>query len=98
MDEPLFNSIEEIPDYYVDSVRIAVNLYTFTLELGRTGVPNAPGSEPPPTQRLAFVRMSPHHALILAKLLQKNLNTYQHEVGRIEVPDQVFRDLEIEPD
>jgi len=99
MVERLFNSsLEEVPDYYVDSVRIGVNLYTFILELGRQGVRDAPGSEPPPTKRLALVRMSPQHALILAKLLQKNLRTYQDEIGRIQVPEQIYRDLGLEPD
>lgn len=99
MVEQLFNSsLEEMPDYYVDSVRVAVNLYTFVLELGRQGVRDAPGSEPPPTKRLALVRMSPQHALILAKILQKNLRKYQDEVGRIQIPEQVYRDLDLEPD
>jgi hypothetical protein len=99
MVEQLFNSsLEEVPDYYVDAVRVAANLYTFVLELGRQGVPDTPGSEPPPTKRLALVRMSPQHALILMKILQKNLRKYQDEVGRIQVPEQMYRDLDLEPD
>ena len=98
MVEHLFGPTEEIPEYYVDSVRIAANLYSFMLELGTQNVKDAPGSEEPSVKRLALIRMSPHHALILTKLLEKNLRKYQNEVGPINIPPDFYRSMEIEPD
>jgi hypothetical protein len=84
----------EVPDYYVDSIRIAVGLYTFALELGLAGLADQPGSRPP-SKPLAVVRMSPQHAMVLAKLLRKNLDQYQARVGKINLPDQLYADMSI---
>jgi hypothetical protein len=79
---------EEVPEYYVDSIRVAANLFSFVIELGIMGLPDAPGSENPGTRRLALVRMSPHHALAFSKLLSDHLERYQSDIGRINIPDQ----------
>jgi hypothetical protein len=98
MVQQLFSSHEEAPDFYVDSVRIAFGPYGFVLELGAQGLADTPGSERPPTKRLALVRMSPQHALILSKLLANNVATYQQNIGKITLPDGLYRDLELEPE
>ncbi len=95
MMEDILGKEPEIPDMYVDSVRIGSGLYTFVLELGLQGVLNARNAELPPTKTLARVRMSPQHALILGKLIQKNVKAYVKKVGKIEIPDAVYRDLGI---
>ena len=98
MVQQLFSSQEEGPDFYVDSVRIAFGPYGFVLELGVQGLADMPGSERPPTKRLALVRMSPQHALILSKLLANNVATYQQKIGKITLPDGLYRDLGLEPE
>lgn len=97
MMEQLLGPPEETPDYYIDSVRMAVSAYGFVLELGAQGIGDAPGSEKPPTKRLALVRMSPQHALILSRLLEKNVAAYQEKFGPITLPDEMFRTLGLEP-
>jgi hypothetical protein len=97
MVEELLGPPEEAPDYYIDSVRIGVGAYGFVLELGAQGIGDAPGSERPPTKRLALVRMSPQHALIFSKLLQKNVDQYQERFGPIALPDEMYRNLGLEP-
>lgn len=84
---------EEVPDIYVNAVRIGAGLYDFTLELGIQDMPNTTSSERPPTRTLARVRMSPQHALILAKLLDKNVAEYEQKVGQIHIPPEVFTEL-----
>ncbi len=98
MMEQLLGPEEPAPDIYVDSVRIGVGPYGFALELGIQGVADTPESERPPIRRLAMVRMSPQHALILSKLLQKNVRSYEEKIGKINLPDQMYRELGIEPD
>ena len=93
--EDILRRHDPIPDYYVDSVRIGTGLYTFVLELGVQETRDEPGSEPLRATPLARVRMSPQHALILSKLLRKNVNAYLERVGPIAIPDQVYIELGI---
>ena len=88
----------DVPDMYVDSVRIGVGPYGFVLELGIQGLPGTPASEKPSIKRLAMVRMSPQHALILAKLLHKNVRAYEEKIGKINLPEKLFKDMDIEPE
>ena len=75
------------PEYYTDSVRIAANLYSFVLEFGVQGVPDTAASEAPQIQRVATLRMSPHHALAFHKLLTDRLARYEKDVGPINIPE-----------
>lgn len=97
MAEQIFGQREEPPDLYVDSVRIAFGAYGFVLELGVGGIADTPASEKPPTKRLALVRMSPQHALILSRLLERNVAIYQDRIGKINLPAEMYRDLELDP-
>ncbi len=98
MVEQILGSYEETPEFYVDSVRIGVGPYGFMLELGTQGVADTPASERPPVKRLAVVRMSPQHALILSRLLQKNVAIYQDTIGKISLPEGMFRELNLDPE
>ncbi len=98
MAEQLLGSPDELPDLYVDSVRVAVGPYSIVLELGTTGVGDTPGSERPPIRRIALVRMSPQHALILSKLLQKNMVLYQEKIGKIDLPAELYEELKLDPE
>jgi hypothetical protein len=89
---------EGVPEYYSDSIRIGVGPYGIVFELGLQGMQDTPMSERPPTKRLAIVRMSPQHALIFSKLLEKNMAVYQEKVGHIELPRQIYDELGIEPE
>lgn len=98
MVEQLFGPHEEVPEFYVDSLKFGVGPYSFVLELGSQGVADTQASEKPPTKRLALVRMSPQHALVMSKLLQKNVAKYQEVFGKINLPEGMFRELGLEPD
>lgn len=97
MVKELFGS-EEVPEYYVDSVRIGSGAYGFALELGVQGLQDTPNSEIPGIKRVAIVRMSPQHALILAKLLRQNVDAYQSKVGPILLPRALYESLGLEPE
>lgn len=88
----------DMPDLYVDAVRIAVGAYGFVLEMGVQGVPDTAASEAPPVKRLARIRMSPQHALIVARLLTKNVQIYQDKIGRIQLPPEAFKALDLDPE
>jgi hypothetical protein len=86
----------DVPDLYVDSVRIGIGAYGLVLELGIQGLADTPASEVPAIERLALVRMSPQHALVFAKLLQKNVDLYQEKIGKINLPPDMLKNLGIE--
>lgn len=98
MVEELFGHTEDVPDLYVDSVRVGTSLYTITLDVGIQGIPNAPGAEKPPTTPLAHIRMSPQHAKVLGMLIMKNIDLYEEKIGPIQIPPEVYKDIGVEPD
>ncbi|MEX2158666.1 MAG: DUF3467 domain-containing protein [Dehalococcoidia bacterium] len=93
-----FLSQDDAPDFYADSVRIGAGPYGFVLDLGIQGIADTPASEPPPVKRVVLIRMSPQHALILAKLLTKNVGIYQERVGKINLPDKMYGELGLDPE
>jgi hypothetical protein len=96
--EDIFGPAADAPEYYIDSVRMALGLYTITLELGTAQVQDTPSSQPPPIKRVAMVRMSPQHALIFSRLLQKNVDIYQTQFGKINIPPDVFKSMNLDPE
>ena len=93
----LFSS-DDVPEFYVDSIRLGASAYTITFELGLAGMGDPSSREAPPSRRVAIVRMSPQHALIFSRLLAKNLGVYQEQAGRINVPRAVLEELGLEPE
>lgn len=89
---------DEILDIYSDSVRFAVGPYGIMLEFRRT-IPPEPGQDGERQEEpLARVRMSPQHALIMAKLLLKNVREYEEKIGKITLPPGLYRDLGVPED
>lgn len=88
---------EAVPEYYADFVKISANLFSIILELGVQGVRESHPAGRPPAKILARVRISPPHAVILAKLLEKNLEAYQKAVGPIPIPEKVYQELGLLP-
>lgn len=89
------NYTGDIPEIYVDSIRMAVGLFDFAFELGLQQISSPPGAGPPRIKTLAIVRMSPQHAYVLSKLLQKNVQAYETNVGPIALPADVLKGLGI---
>jgi hypothetical protein len=71
----------ELPEFYVDSARMAANFFTIILEFGVQSMAEQPGS-PPPVTPLLTLRMSPQHAVALSNLLQKNLANFEQMLGQ----------------
>jgi hypothetical protein len=78
----IFDASEGVPEFYVDSARIAGNAFTIVIELGIQMNADPESGSPPPTRRTAIVRMSPQHALALRDLLVKNLAKYEELIGQ----------------
>ena len=82
---------EEKPlDVYTNSVQFLVTPYEVAMVFGLASEPNKPAAD------LVRIRMSPQHALVMSKLLQKNLLGYRESVGKINLPPRLYQDLGIE--
>jgi hypothetical protein len=93
-----FQIIEEraIPDIYSDSVRFDMTVYGVTLEFGQGQKPRPTGAGPAPHVPKIRINMSPQHAKVLAKLFAKTMASYEQQIGKISLPQQLLDDLNIE--
>ncbi len=82
---------EEGLDLYVNQVGVFFSAYDVVLDFGMTD----PKGERKPIVR---VRMSPQHALVMTKLLAKNLDLYQKNIGKLELPDKLYQEINISKD
>jgi hypothetical protein len=80
----------EPPDLYSDSVRVASTPYSFIFQFGL--VTESPGEQKP----VATVRMSPQHAWVLARILQRHIGEYEQNVAPIRLPAELLKDLGID--
>jgi hypothetical protein len=78
----IFDAPEGVPEFYIDSARMAGNAFTIVLEMGVQMTIDAESSGPPPTRRTVIVRMSPQHAVALRDLLTRNLEKYEEAIGQ----------------
>jgi len=88
----------DLPEYYTNSVRIAISPFDLLLEIG-IETPNftvegenikvVPGAFRP-TARL---RMSPQEALILNMILTGTLQEYEKQFGKIPEPTQALAQM-----
>ena len=83
---------QSIPEFYTNTVKFLINPYDVQLTLGVMSELGKPSKE------IAIIRMSPQHALVLSKLLGKNLQIYQEKVGKIVIPQQLLDQLGIAED
>lgn len=79
-------------DVYANGLQINSGPWDFTIEFYIKR--SADAKESP--SLLGHVRMSPQHALILARLLQRQVDMYQEQIGRIVLPPKLYNDLGLE--
>ena len=79
-----------IPDMYAEGVAITItyNSVVFVLNKGQ-------GTSQSPVP-IGVVRMSPQQAYLVVQLLRKALKQYEVDAGKIPIPEQILKDLDIE--
>jgi hypothetical protein len=84
---------EEGFDVYANQVGFTFSVYDVVLDFGLQP------TDPKGTRKsVVRVRMSPQHALVMIKLLVKNLNIYQEKMGPILLPEGLYKELGISKD
>jgi hypothetical protein len=80
---------KDIPDFYINSAFILASLYEFMFKFG---IKSDPKKDP---EDVVIIRMSPQHAKVLSKLMIKNVEAYEKDVGEIKLPDDLKKELDI---
>src|SRR5216683_4185962 len=89
---------EGLPEYYVNGLRLSVSPFDVTIDFGlqesgaisETSEPQEVTTSLRPTVR---IRISPHYALVLTKVLEKAMKEYQKKNGFLQVPRELLTKL-----
>lgn len=84
MGDDMTETPQDIPNFYVDSVRVNMSSWTLLLEFGLHDMPF--DSEVSSSSPLVRLRMSPQHAKALAFIMIKTVENYESEHGEIQIP------------
>ena len=79
-----------VSDIYTNNVQIAVSVYEVMISFGLDTL-QKDGTQT--TKEIVKVRMSPHHALALNILLDRNLKAYGDKFKEILLPEDMVRRL-----
>jgi len=83
--------MDDLTEFYCDSVSFEVGAYGFTLALGKGQQP-AEGTQAG-MRTIARAHMSPQHAKVVAKLFVMNVKRYEEQFGQIELPNAIYQSL-----
>ncbi|SRR6266540_2363327 len=85
-----------IPETYSDSVGFEMSLFSITLEFGKSQKPRSGTTGKPPHIARVRVHMSPQHAKVMTKMLVKNMQGYEDQLGKIHIPKELLDQLGLE--
>ncbi len=83
-------SEEEVPDFYVNSVRLLTSQYELLLQFG---LKTHPEEDP---KSVVNIRMSPQHAKVMTLILKNNIREYEKNIGVINLLPQLISDLKLD--
>ena len=83
--EALWVLPSDIPEYYTNSINVAVSVFDFTFVIGTTEVD---GSSTPKLK----LRMSPQHAWVFSKILENTLKKYIEVSGNIPIREEFLKE------
>lgn len=82
---------EETPNYYASGLNVVVSPWDVTLRFSIRE-----GDTPKDIRPVANIILSPQHAWVLARLLRKQVDEYERQVGKISLPPRLLNDLGVE--
>ena len=84
---------EDVPEFYVNQVNMTFSVYDVTFSFGTMPLPaNAQDG----SDEAVVIRMSPQHAKVFSRLLHKNLEKYEKDIGNISISGKLLKELGIE--
>lgn len=82
---------KEVPIYYASGLQVTLSPWDVTLNFSVRQ-----GDTPKDVRPVATVILSPQHAWILSRLLRNQMDQYEQQVGKINLPPRLLNDLGIE--
>ena len=82
---------DEAPTFYASGLQVALSPWDLTLRFSVRE-----GDTPKDIRPVANIILSPQHAWILARLLRKQVDEYERQVGKINLPPRLLNDLGVE--
>ncbi len=89
--EDTFQSVDGVPEFYVDFIHFQTQLYSGVIYLGEA--PSSPSKKP---RLLAKVKVSPQMLKAMALLMGKHLRNYEANIGGINLPPKLLHDWGLE--
>ena len=84
---------EELPDFYVNQANMTFSVYDVTFTFGTMPPPEKNDTPPSPVVR---IRMSPQHAKVFSKILVKDMDKYEEDIGNIPIAPALLKELGLE--
>lgn len=82
---------QDTPTFYASGLQVALSPWDITLRFSIRE-----GDTPKDIRPVANVVLSPQHAWVLARLLRKQIDSYEQTVGKINLPPRLLNDLGVE--
>ena len=82
---------QDVPTHYASGIQISVSPWDVTVNLSVRF-----GATPKDVRPVANVVLSPQTAWIMARLLRKQMDTYEQQFGKIAFPPRLLNDLGVE--
>jgi len=83
----------EIPEFYIDQLRISLGVYGAAITFGLTPPHPTPG-QMGPTQDLVRLRMSLEHVKVMAMILKRQVKAFEEQTAAtVNIPRAVYNGL-----
>lgn len=88
---------EPVPDVYADQFIVTTTLWGAALSFSKMPPHPAPG-QPPQGMPQAVIRMSMHHAKVMAMILKRSIKNWERENGEIHIPPAALNQMGLSPE
>lgn len=80
----------EIPEHYIDQVRVTLGAFGAAMTFGLTAAHPDPSKMQPPSD-VVRIRMSLEHAKVMTMILKRQLKAFEEQTGvPVNIPRQVY--------
>jgi hypothetical protein len=87
---------DDAPEFFADGVRFTLGAYSIGIEFSVADFPPPGPATVSPLRTVARVRVSPQLAYAMRHLLNNQIDSYEEQVGKIDLPPKFYGGLEVD--